>query len=240
MLHVPDEGISPFLDMEIKKRKEVTLHCRRMWRILRRFMRRRATRRNIAPLGYIMASSIHPDIETIRITEAQIQARVVELGAEISRDYEGKDLVVVGILKGATLFLADLVRHIDVPLSFDFVAIGSYGGESRSSGVVRILKDLDEPVESRHVLVLEDVINPRMSLRLSYLVDNLKSRRAASVKVCTLLDKPSRRINGGIEPDYSGFTIDQEYVVGYGLDYLGRYRSLPYIGVLKPVIYGGG
>ncbi|MDX1930966.1 MAG: hypoxanthine phosphoribosyltransferase [Capsulimonadales bacterium] len=188
-----------------------------------------------------MAHFPHSDIETIRITEKQIQERVAALGAEISRDYEGKDLYLVGVLKGATLFLADLVRHIEIPLSFDFVAIGSYGRETRSSGVVRILKDLDEPVESRHVLVIEDVMDPRMSLRLSYLLDNLRSRRAASVKVCTLLDKPSRRrIVGGVGPDYCGFIVEEEYVVGYGLDYLGRYRSLPYIGVLKPVIYGGG
>jgi hypoxanthine phosphoribosyltransferase len=189
----------------------------------------------------MIKQQFHSDIETVRITEEQIRERVAELGEQISRDYEGKDLVLVGILKGSTLFLADLVRQIDIPLSFDFVAIGSYGEGSRSSGVVRILKDLDEPVESRHVLVIEDVINPRMSLRLSYLMDNLRSRRAASVRVCTLLDKPSRRqYAGGVEPDYCGFVVEEEYVVGYGLDYLGRYRSLPYIGVLKPVIYGGG
>ena len=189
----------------------------------------------------IMTNYAHSDIESVRITEEQIQQRVATLGAEISRDYEGKDLYIVGILKGSTLFLADLVRHITIPLSFDFVAIGSYGAGSRTSGVVKILKDLDESVESRHVLVLEDVMDPRMSLRLSYLLDNLRSRRAASVRVCTLLDKPSRqRVKGGIAPDYCGFLVEEEYVVGYGLDYLGRYRSLPYIGVLKPIIYGGG
>jgi hypoxanthine phosphoribosyltransferase len=188
-----------------------------------------------------MTKKLHPDIEQVRITEEQISQRVAELGAEIARDYENKDLVMVGVLTGSTLFLADLVRQVNIPLSFDFVAIGSYGAESRSSGVVRILKDLDEAVESRHVLVVEDVMNPRMSLRLSYLLDNLRSRRAASVRVCTLLDKPSRRnMPGGANPDYCGFVVEEEYVVGYGLDYLGRYRSLPYIGVLKPVIYGGG
>src|SRR5690348_904821 len=114
----------------------------------------------------------HPDIAHIRITEQEIAERVAALGAEISRDYEGKDLVMVGVLKGATLFLADLVRSIDIPLSFDFVAIASYGADTRASGVVRILKDLDEPVESRHVLIIEDVLNPRMALRLSYLLDN--------------------------------------------------------------------
>jgi hypoxanthine phosphoribosyltransferase len=186
-------------------------------------------------------TKLHPDIEQVRITEEQIHARVAALGAEISRDYEGKDLYIVGVLKGATLFLADLVREISIPLSFDFVAVSSYGSDTRASGVVRILKDLDEAVESRHVLVVEDVMNPRMSLRLAYLTDMLKSRRAASVRVCTLLDKPSRRqMAESAGPDYCGFVVEEEYVVGYGLDYQSRYRSLPYIGVLKPVIYGGG
>ena len=181
----------------------------------------------------------HPDIEQVRITEREIAERVAALGAQISRDYEGKDLILVGILKGATLFMADLVRHIDIPISFDFVAISSYGADTRTSGVVRILKDLDEPVESRHVLIIEDVVNRAMKLRLAYLTENLRSRRPASVRVCTLLDKPSHR-PGDFEPDYRGFEVDEEYVVGYGLDYAGRYRSLPYIGVLKPIIYGGG
>lgn len=183
----------------------------------------------------------HPDIEQVRLTEDDIKTRIAQLGEQISRDYDGKDLVLVGILKGSALFLADLVRHINIPLAFDFVAIGSYGSEAKTSGVVRILKDLDEPIESRHVLVVEDIMNPRMSLRLAYLLDNLRSRRAASVRICTLLDKPSRRqVMGGVEPDYTGFQVEEEYVVGYGLDYGGKYRSLPYIGVLKPVIYGGG
>ena len=183
----------------------------------------------------------HADIEAVRITEAQIADRVRELGAQIARDYENKDLVIVGILKGATLFLADLVRQTPMQLAFDFVSIRSYGSGASSAGVVRILKDLDHSVESRHVLVIEDIVNPRMSQRLSYLVENLKSRRAASVRVCTLLDKPARRqYAGGVEPDYVGFLVEEEYLVGYGLDYEGRYRSLPYIGVLKPVIYGGG
>jgi hypoxanthine phosphoribosyltransferase len=183
----------------------------------------------------------HSDIEEVRLSEQEIANRVEALGREISRDYEGKDLILVGILTGSTLFLADLVRRINIPLSFDFVAVSSYGSDTRSTGVVRILKDLDEPVESRHVLVVEDVMNPRMALRLSYLLDNLRSRRAASVRVATLLDKTSRRnAAGSIAPDYCGFEVDEEYLVGYGMDYLGRYRSLPYIGVLKPIIYGGG
>ena len=193
----------------------------------------------LSPEPFPRRPATHPDIAHVRITEEEIAARVQELGAEIGRDYEGKDLVLVGILKGATLFLADLVRHIDVPLAFDFVAIGSYGADTRSSGVVRILKDLDEPVESRHVLVVEDVMDRVMTLRLSYLLDNLRSRRSASVRVCTLLAKPVRGETDA-RADYRGFTVDEEFVVGYGLDYNGKYRSLPYIGVLRPEIYGGG
>lgn len=138
--------------------------------------------------------------------------------------------------------MADLVRQIDLPLAFDFVSIGSYGPDSKASGVVRILKDLDESVEGRHVVVVEDVLNPTMSRRVAYLLDNLRSRRVASLKLCTLLDKPTRRraLGSLLEPDYCGFIVEEEYVVGYGLDYDGRYRSLPYIGVLKPVVYGGG
>jgi len=189
-----------------------------------------------------MSSTLHPDIESVRITEEEIAARVAALGAQISRDYEGKDLVLVGILTGSTLFMADLVRRIDSPLSFDFVSVASYGPETKASGVVKILKDLDEPVESRHVLIVEDVLNPAMSRRLSYLIENLRARRCASVRVCTLLDKPARRraLGMDLEPDYCGFVVEEQYVVGYGMDYLGRYRSLPYVGILKPVIYGGG
>ena len=190
----------------------------------------------------VTAARLHPDIDGVRISEGEIAARIALLGAEIGRHYEGKDVVLVGILTGATLFLADLVRQIPLPLAFDFVAISSYGPDSRASGVVRILKDLDEPVEGRHVIVVEDVLNPTMSRRVSYLLDNLRSRRVASLKLCTLLDKPTRRraLGATLEPDYCGFIVEEEYVVGYGLDYDGRYRSLPYIGVLKPVIYGGG
>ena len=179
------------------------------------------------------------DIAQVLITDEQIAARVKELGEQISKDYDGKDLVLVGILKGAAMFLADLVRHISIPLSFDFVAISSYGADSRSSGVVRLLKDLDESIESKHVLVIEDIVDTGWTLRLSYIVENLRSRKAASVRVCTLLDKPSqRKVDVGI--DYHGFFVEDRYVVGYGLDFNGKYRSLPYIGVLKPEVYGGG
>jgi hypoxanthine phosphoribosyltransferase len=179
------------------------------------------------------------DLAQILITEEQLQDRVRELGEQISRDYEGKALVLVGILKGSAIFLADLVRHISIPVDYDFVAISSYGADTKTSGVVRLLKDLDESIESKHVLVVEDIVDTGWTLRLSYIVENLRSRKAASVRVATLLDKPSRRkVDVGI--DYYGFIVEDKYVVGYGLDYDGRYRSLPFIGVLKPEVYGGG
>ena len=185
------------------------------------------------------ASQVDDDIAEVLLSAEQIRTRVAELGAQISQDYAGKDLILVGILKGCALFLADLVRQITIPLAFDFVAVSSYGADTKSSGVVRILKDLDDSVESKHVLVVEDIVDTGLTLRLSYLLENLRSRRAASVKVCTLLDKPSRR-RVSVPVNYNGFTIDDLFVVGYGLDYQGRYRSLPYIGVLKPEVYGGG
>lgn len=179
------------------------------------------------------------DIAQVLITEQQLRRRVKQLGRQISKDYEGKELVLVGILKGAAIFLADLVREISIPVDYDFVAISSYGADTRSSGVVRLLKDLDESIESKHVLVVEDIVDTGWTLRLSYIVENLRSRKAASVRVCTLLDKPSRRkVDVGI--DYYGFIVEDKYVVGYGLDYGGKYRSLPFIGVLKPEVYGGG
>lgn len=183
--------------------------------------------------------NLRDDIAQVLVTEEQIAARVQELGRTISQDYEGKDLVLVGILKGAAIFLADLVRAITIPVSFDFVAISSYGADSRSSGVVRIIKDLDDSVVSKHVLVIEDIVDTGWTLRLSYVLENLRSRKAASVRVCALLDKPSRR-ELGVNLDYNGFVVEDKYVVGYGLDYDGEYRSLPFIGVLKPEVYGGG
>jgi hypoxanthine phosphoribosyltransferase len=183
--------------------------------------------------------SLEEDVAKILLTKEQIAARVVELGAQISEDYAGKELMLICILKGANLFLADLVRQITIPLAYDFVAVSSYGADTKSSGVVRILKDLDESVESKHVLVIEDIVDTGLTLRLSYILENLRSRRAASVKVCTLLDKPSRR-RVDVPVDYYGFKVEDQFVVGYGMDYQGKYRSLPYVGVLKPEIYGGG
>jgi len=182
---------------------------------------------------------LQADIDRVLLTDDQIATRVAELGAEISRDYAGKDLMLICILKGANIFLADLVRQISIPLAYDFVAVSSYGADTKSSGVVRILKDLDESVESKHVLVVEDIVDTGLTLRLSYILENLRSRRAASVKVCTLLDKPARR-RVDVPVDYFGFKVENQFVVGYGLDYQGKYRSLPYVGVLKPEIYGGG
>jgi len=182
---------------------------------------------------------LEDDIVEVMLTEETLAKRVAEMGAEISRDYAGKDLMLICILKGANIFLADLVRQISIPLSYDFVAVSSYGADTKSSGVVRILKDLDESVESKHVLVVEDIVDTGLTLRLSYLLENLRSRRAASVKVCTLLDKPSRR-RMDVPVDYFGFKVEDQFVVGYGLDYQGRYRNLPFIGLLRPEIYGGG
>lgn len=190
----------------------------------------------------LMASvemEMEEDVEQVLLSEEQIAQRVAEMGAQISQDYAGKDLMLVCILKGANIFLADLVRQITLPLSYDFVAVSSYGADTKSSGVVRILKDLDESVESKHVLVVEDIVDTGLTLRLSYLLENLRSRRAASVKICTLLDKPSRR-RMDVPVDYFGFKVEDRFVVGYGLDYAGKYRNLPYIGILKPEIYGGG
>lgn len=177
-------------------------------------------------------------VEKVLISQDQLQARINELGKQISQDYEGKSLLIVGILKGAAIFLADLVRAINLPLDFDFVAISSYGADTKSSGVVRLIKDLDAGIEGRHVLIVEDIVDTGWTLRLSYLSENVKARKAASVKICTLLDKPSRRkVDVGI--DYCGFEIEDLFVIGYGLDYEGRYRNLPYIGILKPEVYTG-
>jgi hypoxanthine phosphoribosyltransferase len=174
------------------------------------------------------------DLSSILLSEEQIRARVEELGAQISRDYEGKKPVVVGILKGSLVFMADLIRTLTIPLNIDYVAISSYGRSTASSGVVKIIKDLDESIEGRHVLVVEDIVDTGLTLR--YLLDNLQSRGPASVKVCTLLDKPSRR-KVDIVPDYNGFEIPDAFVVGYGLDYAENYRNMPYIGVLSRAVY---
>ncbi|GAW92177.1 hypoxanthine phosphoribosyltransferase [Calderihabitans maritimus] len=175
------------------------------------------------------------DVQEILLDRVQIAAKVKELGKKISEDYRGKDLLVVGILKGAIMFMADLVREIDIPITVDFMAVSSYGQSTESSGAVRILKDLEVSVEGKNVLIVEDIVDTGLTLR--YLLENLKSRHPASVRVCTLLDKPSRR-QVEVSPDYNGFEIPDKFVVGYGLDYAEQYRHLPYIAVLKPEAYG--
>ncbi|MGC8863780.1 MAG: hypoxanthine phosphoribosyltransferase [Armatimonadota bacterium] len=175
------------------------------------------------------------DIAEVLIGEDQIRERVRQLGKDISRDYEGKPLLLVGVLKGAAIFLADLVRAIDIPADYDFVAISSYGSGTQSSGVVRVAKDVDQDVSGRHVLIVEDIVDTGWTLRLSQMSERLLARDAASVRICALLDKPSRR-RVDVNIDYCGFVIEDRFVVGYGLDLAGRYRNLPYIGVLKPEV----
>jgi len=164
------------------------------------------------------------------ISEEEIQQKLVEMGASITSDYQGKDLLVVGVLKGAFMVMADLSRHIDLPVEFDFMAVSSYGASTQSSGVVRILKDLDQEIAGKHVLIVEDIIDS--GLTLSYLIKSLKVRKPASIEIATLLWKEGiQRVP--IEVKYPGFSIGPEFVVGYGLDYAGKYRNLPYIGVLE-------
>jgi hypoxanthine phosphoribosyltransferase len=169
-------------------------------------------------------------IGEILVSREDLVRRVAELGEEISRDYEGRDLVMVGILKGAVLFLADLMRHLDVPCEIDFMAVSSYGSQTDSSGVVRILKDLDAPIEGRHVLVVEDIIDS--GLTLQYLMRNLKARRPASLEVCSLLTKPER-LRVDLSPRYVGFEIPDRFAIGYGLDHAQRYRNLEYVAALR-------
>ena len=178
---------------------------------------------------------IHDDVEEILLSDAQIQARVVELGAELSRDYDGRDPVLVSVLKGSIIFLADLVRATEISLSVDLMEVSSYGASTESSGQVRILKDLSRPIEGREVVVVEDIIDT--GLTLNYLLRYLREKGPASLRICCLLDKPARRL-APIEIAYRGFTIPDRFVIGYGLDYDEHYRNLPYIGVLRPSVYG--
>ncbi len=176
------------------------------------------------------------DIKEVLISKEQIDAKVKELAARLSRDYRGKSPVLVGVLNGAFVFLADLIRNLELDCTIDFVAWASYGKDTSSSGVFRIMKDLETNVESRHVLVVEDIIDT--GLTLHYLLDTIRARRPASVKVVALLDKPSRR-RIEAKADYLGFQVPDAFVVGYGLDFAQGYRNLPFIGILKPEIYAG-
>jgi hypoxanthine phosphoribosyltransferase len=174
------------------------------------------------------------DIKNIMISEEELAKRVKELGKQLTEEYRGKDLMVVGILKGCMLFLSDLVRSIDLPLTMDFMVVSSYGSATKSSGVVRIMKDLEREIEGKDVLIVEDIVDT--GLTLSYLIENLKTRNPKSVKVCSLLDKPDRR-KVQVDIEYVGFKIPDEFVVGYGLDYSEIYRNLPFVCVLKPEVY---
>ena len=171
-----------------------------------------------------------PAIGEVLVTAEDLEHRIAELGAEISRDYAGRDLMMIGVLKGAVLFLADLMRELTVPCEIDFMAVSSYGSETDSSGVVRILKDLDSSIERRDVLIVEDIIDS--GLTLQYLLRNLKARNPRSVEVCALLTKPERR-RVELPIRYVGFEIPNRFVVGYGLDYAQRYRNLRYVAVLN-------
>lgn len=180
-------------------------------------------------------ADLEKDIAKILIRRDQLHARIVELGNTLSRDYAGKDLLLVCILKGGVLFLTDLIRAIHLPHAIDFMAISSYGGgRTESSGVVRIMMDLNSNIESRNVLIVEDIVDTGRTL--SYIVENLRTRNPASLKICALLDKPSRR-EVNVHLDYIGFAVPNEFVVGYGLDYNELYRNLDFIGVLKPEMY---
>lgn len=174
------------------------------------------------------------DIKEILISEEKLKEKIRELGKQIEKDYKDKDLLVVCVLKGAVLFLSDLIREINLPLNIDFMAVSSYGNSTKSSGVVRIIKDLEKDIQGKDLLIVEDIVDS--GLTLSYLIENLKSREPRSVKLCTLLDKPERR-KVDVSIDYTGFVIPDEFVVGYGLDFAEVYRNLPYVCILKPEVY---
>jgi len=179
---------------------------------------------------------MHQDIERILFTEEELKTRVKELGAQITKDYQGKNLVVASVLRGSYIFMADLTRAIDLPISVDFMAVSSYGSGTVSSGQVEIKKDLSDSIEGKDLLIVEDILDSGNTLY--YLMDVLRVRKPASIKICTLMDKPDRRTQP-ITAEYIGFTIPDAFVVGYGLDYDEKYRNLPYVGILKPSVYSG-
>ena len=175
------------------------------------------------------------DIEEILLDKETIEKRVQELGAQLTKDYAGKEVVMIGILKGAVVFYADLARAMDIYMKMDFMGISSYGDAQKTSGIVRITKDIDSSITGKHVIIAEDIMDS--GLTLSHLIRLLHERKPKSIRVCCLLDKPSRR-ECDLKPDYCGFTIPNKFVVGYGLDFQGQYRNLPDVGVLKPEVYG--
>lgn len=178
--------------------------------------------------------SMNDDIRTVLVSEQQLKDKVAQLGAQISQDYAGKDLVLVSILKGAVVFMADLMRAVTIPCSIDFMVVSSYGAGTTTTGLVKIIKDLDSDLSGKDVLIVEDILDTGVTL--SNLVPMLKMRDPNSVRICAILDKPSRR-RADIQADYIGFQVPDEFVVGYGLDYDEKYRNLPYVGVLKPSVY---
>ena len=174
------------------------------------------------------------DIAEVLLTKEQLDKKVAELGEQISSDYKDKNLLLVGILKGSVVFMTDLMRQISIPVRIDFMSVSSYGSGVKTSGVVKIIKDLDLPLQGYDVLIVEDILDS--GLTLHYIIELLKSRNPHSVKICTLLDKPySRRVD--VKTDYHGFEIPDKFVVGYGLDYAEKYRNLPFVGILKPQVY---
>ena len=181
-----------------------------------------------------MKENMREDMLRVLLSEDEIRAKVKELGEVITRDYRGKNLLLVTVLKGAVVFLADLMRWIDTPAEIDFMIVSSYGSGTKSSGVVKIVKDLDVPLADKDILIVEDILDSGMTL--SYIKELLQSRSPQSIRIVTLLDKPDRR-KVDLTADYSGFTVPDEFVVGYGLDYDEKYRNLPYIGILKPEVY---
>ncbi len=176
-------------------------------------------------------------VERVLITKEELDKKVEELGRQISKDYEGKELFIIGVLKGGFIFLADLARNITIPVDLDFMSVSSYGDSSKSSGVVKIIKDVDTNISGKHVLIVEDIIDT--GLTLNHLVELLKTRGPLSVKICAALDKPSRR-KVDVKVDYKGIEIPDEFVIGYGLDYAGKYRNLPEVCILKKDIYTKG
>ena len=167
----------------------------------------------------------------VLLSEEEVDSRIKQIAAKISKDYAGKEIHLICVLKGGVFFTCELAKRITVPVSLDFMSVSSYGDDTKSSGVVKIVKDLDQPLEDKEVLVVEDIIDSGRTL--SYLLDVLKRRNPNSVKLCTLLDKPDRRVAKGVDVDYCCFNIPDEFVVGYGLDYAQKYRNLPYIGVVE-------
>ncbi len=182
------------------------------------------------------ATDMGADLETVLLPPERLQDRIRELAAQVDADYAGRELLLVGVLKGAVMVMADLARALHLPVQMDWMAVSSYGSGTKSSGVVRILKDLDADITGRHVLVVEDIIDS--GLTLSWLVGNLRSREPASLQVLAMLRKPSAA-STEVEVAYAGFDIDDAFVIGYGLDYAERYRNLPFIGTLAPHVYGG-